>query len=108
MDFELSASRFQTANTDSAAGFAFRVSVDQVICILDRTVLEARAAWDRANLARAQARGRRTGADLALAETSDLVSLSIIRELGPVLTAMVVAGRVGAAMTAELGTMAVT
>ncbi len=40
--------------------------------------------------------------------TSDLVSLSIVRELGPVLTAMVVAGRVGASIAAEIGTMKVT
>ncbi len=40
--------------------------------------------------------------------TSNLVSLSITRELGPVLTAMVVAGRVGASIAAELGTMKVT
>ena len=40
--------------------------------------------------------------------TSDLVSLSMVRELGPVLTAMVVAGRVGASIAAELGTMKVT
>ncbi len=40
--------------------------------------------------------------------TSDLVALSIARELGPVLTAMVVAGRVGASIAAELGTMKVT
>jgi len=40
--------------------------------------------------------------------TSDLVSLSITRELGPVLTAMVVAGRVGASIAAEIGTMKVT
>lgn len=39
---------------------------------------------------------------------SDLVALSITRELGPVLTAMVVAGRVGASIAAELGTMRVT
>lgn len=38
----------------------------------------------------------------------DIVSLSIVRELGPVLAALVVAGRVGAGITAELGTMAVT
>jgi phospholipid/cholesterol/gamma-HCH transport system permease protein len=37
-----------------------------------------------------------------------LVALSMCRELGPVLTALVVAGRVGAAITAELGTMKVT
>ncbi len=39
---------------------------------------------------------------------ASLVSLSMIRELGPVLTALVVAGRVGAAITAEIGTMKVT
>lgn len=37
-----------------------------------------------------------------------MVSVSIARELGPVLTALVVAGRVGAAITAELSTMKVT
>ncbi len=40
--------------------------------------------------------------------TSDLVCVSLCRELGPVLTAMVVAGRVGASIAAELGTMKVT
>ena len=39
---------------------------------------------------------------------SSLVALSMTRELGPVLTALVIAGRVGAAITAELGTMRVT
>ena len=39
---------------------------------------------------------------------TNLVALSITRELGPVLTAMVVAGRVGASIAAELGTMKVT
>lgn len=38
----------------------------------------------------------------------DIVALSVVRELGPVLTALVLAGRVGAGITAELGTMAVT
>lgn len=37
-----------------------------------------------------------------------LVSVSMARELGPVLTALVIAGRIGAAITAELGTMTVT
>src|SRR5438132_9953355 len=37
-----------------------------------------------------------------------VVSVAICRELGPVLTALMVAGRVGAAMSAELGTMKVT
>ena len=35
-------------------------------------------------------------------------SVGVARELGPVLTALVVAGRVGAAIAAELGTMKVT
>lgn len=39
---------------------------------------------------------------------SDLIALSVTRELGPVLTAMVVAGRVGASIAAEIGTMKVT
>ncbi len=37
-----------------------------------------------------------------------VVALSLVRELGPVLTALVVAGRVGAGITAELGSMKVT
>ncbi|MEA3328682.1 MAG: ABC transporter permease [Candidatus Omnitrophota bacterium] len=39
---------------------------------------------------------------------SGLVAVSMARELGPVLTALAVAGRVGASITAELGTMKVT
>ena len=38
----------------------------------------------------------------------DLLGLSIIRELGPMLTAILVAGRSGSAMTAEIGIMRVT
>ena len=37
-----------------------------------------------------------------------VVAKSLVRELGPVLVALVVGGRVGAGMTAELGTMKVT
>src|ERR1700731_2048772 len=37
-----------------------------------------------------------------------VVSVSICRELGPVLTGLMVAGRVGAAMAPEIGTMKVT
>ena len=40
--------------------------------------------------------------------TGKAVALSVVQELGPVLTGLVVAGRVGAGITAELGTMAVT
>lgn len=37
-----------------------------------------------------------------------VVSVSMCRELGPVLTGLMLAGRVGAAMSAEIGTMKVT
>ena len=37
-----------------------------------------------------------------------VVTLSLFRELGPALTGLMVAGRVGAAMSAEIGTMKVT
>ncbi|HYE29862.1 MAG TPA: ABC transporter permease [Methylomirabilota bacterium] len=40
--------------------------------------------------------------------TLAVVSVSMLSELGPVLTALMVAGRVGASMAAELGTMRVT
>lgn len=39
---------------------------------------------------------------------ASLVAVSMLRELGPVLTALIVAGRVGASITAEIGTMKVT
>lgn len=39
---------------------------------------------------------------------ASVVELTITRELGPVMAALMVAGRVGAAMAAELGTMRVT
>jgi phospholipid/cholesterol/gamma-HCH transport system permease protein len=37
-----------------------------------------------------------------------VVNLSVVKELGPVLAGVMVAGRVGGALTAELGTMRVT
>jgi phospholipid/cholesterol/gamma-HCH transport system permease protein len=44
----------------------------------------------------------------AQSAVANLVVLSVTRELGPVLAGLMVAGRVGAAMAAELGTMRVT
>lgn len=40
--------------------------------------------------------------------TGQIVGIAIVRELGPVLTALMVAARVGAGITAEIGSMAVT
>ena len=48
---------------------------------------------------------RQFGADIFVA---DLVALSVTRELGPLMTAIIVAGRSGAAFSAEIGTMAVS
>lgn len=44
----------------------------------------------------------------AVAFTGSAVALSLIRELGPVLTALMVIGRAGSAMTAELGIMRIS
>ena len=41
-------------------------------------------------------------------QTGYLVALSLVRELGPVLTALMVTGRVGSAISAELGSMVVS
>ncbi|OGX08536.1 MAG: hypothetical protein A2Z88_06415 [Omnitrophica WOR_2 bacterium GWA2_47_8] len=41
----------------------------------------------------------------AVMYVASLVSISVCRELGPVLTALVLAGRIGAAITAEIGSM---
>ena len=38
----------------------------------------------------------------------EVVAMALVRELGPVLTALMVGGRVGSGITAELGSMAVT
>lgn len=48
---------------------------------------------------------RRFGAETMV---GTVVALSMTRELGPVLTGLMVSGRVGSAMAAELGTMRVT
>ncbi len=40
--------------------------------------------------------------------TGGAISLAIFRELGPTLTAIIIAGRIGSAITAELGSMKVT
>ena len=47
----------------------------------------------------------RYGAKLKVA---DVVSVSIVRELGPLITAIILAGRSGSAFAAEIGTMKVT
>lgn len=48
---------------------------------------------------------QRLGSEIYIAS---IVALSIVREMGPVITSLVVAGRVGSAITAEIGSMQVT
>jgi phospholipid/cholesterol/gamma-HCH transport system permease protein len=48
---------------------------------------------------------QRLGSEIYIAS---MVALALVRELAPVITALIVAGRVGAAITAELGSMQVT
>jgi phospholipid/cholesterol/gamma-HCH transport system permease protein len=48
---------------------------------------------------------RRVGATIYVA---DLVGISLTRELGPLMTAIIIAGRSGSAIAAELGTMKVS
>jgi len=48
---------------------------------------------------------QRLGSEMYIAS---IVAVSVVRELGPVLTALIVAGRCGAAITAEIGSMTVT
>lgn len=53
--------------------------------------------------------GLQTGSALALYGTQNIigsiVGLSMVRELGPVMTSLLVAGRIGSAMAAEIGAM---
>ncbi len=48
---------------------------------------------------------QRLGSEMYIAS---IVAISLVRELGPVITSLVVAGRVGAAIAAEIGSMQVT
>ena len=48
---------------------------------------------------------QKLGAEMYIAS---LVALSVVREIGPVITALIVAGRVGSAIAAEQGSMKVT
>lgn len=47
---------------------------------------------------------RQVGADIYVV---DLIGLAVVREMGPMMAAVVIAGRIGAAYAAELGTMKV-
>ncbi|MBI5369543.1 MAG: ABC transporter permease [Planctomycetes bacterium] len=85
-----------------------------------RVILEQMVRIGPASLPVVLLTGLFTGAVLAVQSTQQfkrvevgtlvgaIVTLSMVRELGPVLTGLMLAGRVGGPMAAELGTMKVT
>lgn len=80
--------------------FIYRMGVGSVpivalICSFVGMILAMQTAYQLAKF----------GATLYVAS---LVSVSVVRELGPLITAIIVSGRVGAGVAAELGTMAVS
>lgn len=112
-------------------GFGFLAFVGEVAIALKRTILKPRHWRGREILHNLQVSGFnalpivgllsflmgvviayqgaaqlvRYGANIFIA---DLVGLSILRELAPLMTAIIVAGRSGSAYTAQIGTMTVT
>jgi phospholipid/cholesterol/gamma-HCH transport system permease protein len=88
--------------------FRFRLLVKQmeVVGVNSSVVVVLTGIFTGAVLALQTSYGlRKFGAESLVGTT---VALSLTRELGPVLTGLMVTGRVGSAMAAELGTMRVT
>ncbi len=92
--------RGQFPRISEIARFVYRMGVGSVpivalICTFIGMILAMQTAYQLAKF----------GATLYVAS---LVSVSVVRELGPLITAILVSGRVGAGVAAELGTMAVS
>jgi phospholipid/cholesterol/gamma-HCH transport system permease protein len=81
----------------------WRIVMQQIVEIGHRSqpVVMVTGAFTGAVLVQFAALNMETGAGA-------LVSVAMLRELGPSITALMLAGRVGAAMAAEIGTMTVT
>lgn len=92
--------RPRTGNWRECARVVSRVGADAVpIVVLINFLLGFVMAFQSA------VQLRQFGANIFVA---DLVGLAIVRELGPLMTAIIVCGRSGAAFAAELGTMKVS
>lgn len=92
--------RGEFAKISEVVRFIYRMGVGSVpivalICSFVGMILAMQTAYQLAKF----------GATLYVAS---LVSVSVVRELGPLITAILVSGRVGAGVAAELGTMAVS
>lgn len=98
----------EAARSTATAGVRLRLLLSQIfaIGIGSQVVVIVTGAFTGAVFA-AQAFFKFNELGLASA-TGPVVSVAMCRELGPVLAALMVAGRSGAAMAAEIGTMRVT
>jgi phospholipid/cholesterol/gamma-HCH transport system permease protein len=91
---------FQRIGWSGIVGVSYRVGVESipVVCITGAFIGMVLAVQSYAQFA-----------DLGLAtRLGTIINISVVRELGPVLAATMLAGRVGSALAAELATMRVT
>ncbi len=105
--------RFQTRSCSAAVAAVFRPHAyhliwTQMLLIGVRSVPVVMITGAFVGMVLAvQAYGQLAGMNLE-EHLGVLINLSVVKELGPVLAAVMLAGRVGGALTAELGTMNVT
>jgi phospholipid/cholesterol/gamma-HCH transport system permease protein len=101
---------FVGTTTKSAFGrpFYFKEMVEQLFQIGYRSLSIVSLTGIFTGMVLAFQTGMEMGRFGAKAYIGSVLALSLVRELGPVLTALVVAGRVGAGITAEIGSMQVT
>jgi len=97
-----------TAKAALRGPFYFKEIVEQLYQIGNRSLSIVILVGTFTGMVMAFQTGVEMGRFGAKAYIGSVVLVSLVRELGPVLTALVVAGRVGAGITAELGSMKVT
>jgi phospholipid/cholesterol/gamma-HCH transport system permease protein len=88
--------------------FYFRETIEQLYQIGNRSLSIVTLTGTFTGMVMAFQTGMEMSRFGAKGYVGSVVTLSLVRELGPVLSALVVAGRVGAGITAELGSMKVT
>jgi len=87
--------RYRETMTQAVRGGNGSLPLVSLICFLVGMIMALQSAYQLRNFG-------------AVNLVADLVAVSMSRELAPLLTAIVVAGRVGSAIAAELGTMRVS
>jgi phospholipid/cholesterol/gamma-HCH transport system permease protein len=104
----LSQLTFQTFHSAVTPPYHLRALIQQVDHLGVRSISIAGVAAIFTGLVLALQTAYGLGRFGAKAYVGIIVALSMVRELGPVLTALLVGGRVGSGITAELGSMKVT